>query len=298
MSRKRLFAVTLAVVLVGGSSAGGAAPAVEDPVVSTPGNEVAFRRDCADAEPYQVRAYAALRSEGGRAQALARVLAWRHAVQRDEVFVSLELVALELDAGSEWADAPFAMRMDASAGTGRRIVGTDYTEYGANTEPGVGEVRAFRADAAGRMAWLDFVEPTERGTLFDRLHNHAPDMRVSGTELGLSDSERRVSLGLTLTHGRSGEEIRLAGPAVRVPDRIWRATPPEPRAMGFLATINPFDEASVWAWLGNSVRYRHCVEERREAKRWFAAGAMPEKSGPDSGPAGGGHSTVTNPGLE
>ena len=69
--------------------------------------------------------------------------------------------------------------------------------------------------------------------------------------------------------------------------------------MGFLETLNPLDKGSVWAWLANSARYRHCIEERREAKRWFGAGAMPEKSGRHSRPAaGGGHSTVTNTGLE
>ena len=54
-----------------------------------------------------------------------------------------------------------------------------------------------------------------------------------------------------------------------------------------------------WACVADSARYRHCIEERREAKRWFGSGAMPEKSGRHSRPAaGGGHSTVTNTGLE
>lgn len=95
---------------------------------------------------------------------------------------------------------------------GWRVVGTDHPGYGTNPEPGVGEVRPFQAHAAGKMRWLDFVEPDEHETLLDRFHNHAPDMRVSATQLGLSESDRRAGLELTLTHGRSGEEIRLKGP--------------------------------------------------------------------------------------
>ena len=62
------------------------------------------------------------------------------------------------------------------------------------------------------------------------------------------------------------------------------------------------ERASVFAASASRVRAHGevgaGVEERRYAKRWFAAGPMPEKSGRDSGPAGGGHSTVTNTGLE
>ena len=257
MSRSRLFAAALGAALAGGLTAGGAEPGgnqTEDPIVSS-------------AESGVVR-YAALRSEDGRARALARFLAWRHAVQRDEVFVSVQLVAMELAAGPGWADAPFAIRMDAGSG-GRRIVGTDHTEYDANPEPGVGEVRPFRTDAAGKMRWLDFVEPDERETPLDRFHNHAPDMRVSATRLGLSESDRRAAVELTLTHGRTGEEIRLKGPDLQVPDRVWNLTPPEPKVMGLLETLNPFHRGSVWAWLANSARYGHCIDERRHAKRWF-----------------------------
>jgi len=84
---------------------------------------------------------------------------------------AVQLVALEPRRGPGWADAPFAIRMDASSG-GRRVVGTDHTGYGASPEPGIGEVRPFRTDAAGKMRWLDFVEPEERETPLDRFHNH------------------------------------------------------------------------------------------------------------------------------
>ncbi len=300
MSGSGLSAAALVLGLAGCSSVETVPDAAESehPIVQEPGTEVGFHRDCADATPYRVEAYAALRSEDGRARALARFYARRHAVQREEVFVGMALIAMEVDAGPAWADVPFAVRMDAGS-NGRRIIGADHTRYGANPTPGVGELRSFRSDALGRMSWLDFIEPTEPEAANDRSRNHAPEMEASATELGLTQSERRVLLGLTLAHRKADDEIRLEGPALHVPDRIWNATPPEPRAMGFLETLNPLDKGSVWAWLANSARYRHCIEERREAKRWFDTGAMPEKSGRHSRPAaGGGHSTVTNTGLE
>ena len=124
-------------------------------------------------------------------------------------------------------------------------------------------------------------------------------MRVNATGLGVWEADRRVALERAVTRGWAGEAIRLPGLVFPVRDRVWNATPPEPRTMGFLETINPLDEGSVWAWLTNSARYRHCVEERRAAKSWFGAGAMPKKSGRHSRhAAGGGQSTVTNTGLE
>ena len=233
-----------------------------------------------------MRAFAALRSEDDHARALARVYARRHAVQLDEVFVGLQLVALRVDAGAAWAGAPFAVRMDAHS-TGRRILGADHINYGANPERGVGEVVTFGADVDGRADWLDFVEPAEGEKLFDRRFNHSPQMEVTATELALSDSDRRVTLALTLTNARTGDEIVLAGPDMLVPDRIWNANPPKPRVLGFFQSLNPFDEGSVWRWMAHQARYDHCVEERRYAKGWFTAGVPTDPSGGEVSQASG-----------
>ena len=301
MSRSRSFPVALAVVLAGCATATDVPPRAaepQNPIVHEAGTEIGFHRKCADAEPFWAQAYGAFRSGDGRVRALANLHARRDPVRLTEVVVGMRLVAMQVDAGPEWADAPLALRMDARS-QGRRIVGADHAEYSANPAPGTGERRSFRTDARGRMAWLDFIEPTEPEGKTDRAYNWSPSMEVSATELGLTEPERRVLLDLTLTHRDTGDEIRLTGPSLRVPDRIWNETPPKPRVLGLVATLNPFDRGSVWAWLANSARYRHCIEERRAAKRWFGAGAMPEKSGRHSRPAaGGGHSTVTNTGLE
>ncbi|MDE0225518.1 MAG: hypothetical protein OXP28_10320, partial [Gammaproteobacteria bacterium] len=100
-----LFALVPA--LAGGSSADDANPdAAEshEPIVHEAGTVVEFHRKCADAEPYRVEAYAALHSEGDRARALATIYARRDAVRREEVFLGMRIVALQLQAGPEWAD--------------------------------------------------------------------------------------------------------------------------------------------------------------------------------------------------
>ena len=289
MSRNRYLAAALLAALTGGSSAAETkldASVPEEPIVHEAGTEIGFHRKCADVEPYQAWAYGALRSEDGRARALAGFYARRHAVQLDEIFVGLQLVALRVDAGAAWADAPFALRMDAHS-TGHRIIGNDHIDHGTNPERGVGEVVAFGADIDGRADWLDFVEPAQGEKLFERCFNHSPQMEVSATELALSDSDRRVTLALTLTHRETGDEIVLTGPALQVPDRIWDANPPEPRVLGFFESLNPFDEGSVWRWMAHQARYNHCVEERRYAKRWFTDGARADPGGREVAQASG-----------
>lgn len=270
MTRNGFFAVSLALVLASGSSGDDALPdtGAQDPIVQAAGTEVGFHRQCADADPYRVQAYASLQSQDGRARALARFYARRDAVRREEVFVGMNLVAMELEAGPKWGDTPFAMRLDASSSRGQ-VTGPDYTKYSTNPAPGMGEQRMFRTDGQGWMAWLDFVEPTEPEGKTERAYNWSPELEATATELGLDESERRVLLGLTFTHGETGAEIRLTGPALRVPDRLWNEIPPEPRMLGLFGMLNPFDEGSVWSWLSNAARYGHCVNERRYAKHWF-----------------------------
>ena len=271
MTRNGFFAVSLALALASGSSGDNALPDAEvrESIVHKAGTEVGFHRQCADADPYRVQAYASLQSEDGRARALARFYARRDAVRREEIFVGMSLVAMELEAGPEWGDTPYAIRLHASSSTAQ-VTGHDYTEYSANPAPGMGEQRMFRTDARGSMAWLDFVEPTEPDRKTDRAYNWSPELEATATKLGLHDSDRRVLLGLTLTHGETSAEIRLTGPALWVPDRLWNEIPPEPRTLGLFGMLNPFDEGSVWSWLSNAARYGHCVNERRYAKHWFS----------------------------
>ena len=269
MSSNGFPAMALALFLAGGSSADDAGTETqEDPIVHAPGTEVGFHRKCADAERYRVQAYAVLESSDDRARALAHIHARRDPVRREEIFVGMNLVAMQLEAGPDWSDTPYSIRLNACS-SARQIEGPDHTEYDANPEPGLGERRTFRTDAHGSMAWLDFVEPTEPEGRTDRSYNWSPPLETTAGELGIDESDRRVQLGLTLTHGATGAQIRLTGPALWVPDRIWYLTPPEPRRLGFFGMLNPFDEGSVWAALSNASRHGRCIDERRYAKLWF-----------------------------
>ncbi len=278
MSRFCFVAVALAMALGGLALASSGEPEAsepEEPIVHEPGNEVRFERDCSDAEPYRVQAYAALRSEDGRARALVNLYARRDAVRLDEVFVGMRLVAMAIDAGPKWAAAPFSIYMSARS-TDRMILGADHARFDANPAPGDGERRAFRTDGGGRMAWLDFVEPTEPEGETDRSYNWSPDLEVTATELGLADHDRSATLDLTVAHAQTDAEIRLAGPALWVPEKIWSQKPDKPKALGLFGMLNPFEKGSVWRWLAHGTRYGHCIDERRQAKRWFSEGAIRE----------------------
>ena len=270
MLRRGRFAAALVLGLAGASCAG-QAPAAEPghSFVHEPGTEIRFHRDCADAEPYQVEAYAALRSTDGRARALARFYARRHAVRREEVFIGMTLMAMEVDVGPTCRSRCAWKRVPTVAGSSERSTAdTARTPRPVSASSG----RSAPTRSAGCPCSTLSNRPNPKGGTIGRA-NHAPVMEASGTELGLTQAERRVLFGLTLARRPGDDEMRLEGPTLHVPDRIGKATPPEPRAMGFLETINPLDEGSVWAWLTNSARYRHCVEERREAKRWFRSTA-------------------------
>ena len=278
MSRFCFVAVALAMALGGLALASSGEPEAsepEEPIVHEPGNDVRFERDCSDAEPYRVQAYAALRSEDGRARALVNLYARRDAVRLDEAFVGMRLVAMAIDAGPKWAAAPVSIYMSARS-TDQMIHGAEHARYSANPTPGDGERRAFRTDGSGRMVWLDFVEPTEPEGETDRSHNWSPDLEVTATELGLTDHDRSATLDLTVAHAQTDAEIRLAGPALWVPEKIWSQKPDKPKALGLFGMLNPFEKGSVWRWLAHRTRYGHCIDERRHAKRWFSEGAIRE----------------------
>ena len=278
MYRFCLLGVAFAMASAGGTFASGAGPdavKADEPIVYEPRNEIRFERYCSDAEPYRVQAYAALRSGDGRARALVNLYARRDAVRLDEVFVGMRLVAMAIDAGPKWAAAPFSIYMSARS-SDQMIHGAEHARYSANPTPGDGERRAFRTDGSGRMVWLDFVEPTEPEGETDRSHNWSPELEVTATELGLTDQDRSATLNLTAAHAQTDAEIRLAGPALWIPERIWSQKPDKPKALGLFGMLNPFEKGSVWRWLAHRTRYGHCIDERRHAKRWFSEGAIRE----------------------
>ena len=70
---------------------------------------------------------------------------------------------------------------------------------------------------------------------------------------------------------RTGEVLRLPGPMLWVPDRIWHERAPKPKTLGLLDALNPFEEGGIWQTLARGTKYRACIEERRAAKRRFFA---------------------------
>ncbi len=256
-------AVIVAGALSTGLGAWAAAPA--SPVVYPADAEIRFERKCANADPHRVQAHAWFRAAERRALVLGNVYARRDPTRREEVFVGVRLVGMGLDGGPDWAHAPFSIRLEAVAGE-RRWSGPERAGYHGDPRLGAAPVR-FHGDALGRMTWLDFVEPGDAKPGDDRSHRFPPTLETTASQLGLGGPEHRVDLALTLTHAGTAETLRLDGPALRVPDRIWEIQ--APRSLGFFETLNPFERGGIWGALVDGARYDHCIDERREAKRLF-----------------------------
>ena len=250
-----------------------AAPAVAEegacPVYVVP-ETIRFECHCADSEAHRVQAYAQLESEDGRARALVVAYARHDAVRRDDIFIGLRLVALRVQGGEANAGAAWSVKMEARSASGG-YVGAEHPAYDANPARGEGERRAFRADASGALDWLDFTEPDDEGDRGIYPHNWSPEMETTVAALRLSDAHRHVALDLVVTATDTGEAVRLPGPMLWVPDRIWHERAPKPKTLGFLAALNPFEEGGVWQTLARGTKYRGCIEGRRAAKRRFAA---------------------------
>ena len=192
---------------------------------------VRFERHCADAEAYQVQAWAELRSANGRARALVRAYARHDPVRRNDIFIGLRLVGLRIEAGEGPVRSHWSIRMEAH-GAGGTYVDVEHSGYDSNPSRDEGEHRPFRADGTGALEWLDFPEPRDGKDGGGYPYNWSPEMETTAARLGLSDDLREVSLDLVLTQLGTGKSLRLAGPAVWIPDRIWHGRPPKPKTLG------------------------------------------------------------------
>ena len=103
----------------------------------------------------------------------------------------------------------------------------------------------FRADASGAFDWLNFTEPDDEGDRGTYPHNWSPEMETTVAVLRLSDAHRHVALDLVLTATDTGEAVRLPGPKLWVPDRIWHERAPKPKTLGFFAALNLFEEGGI-----------------------------------------------------
>ena len=235
-----------------------------DPVLHPPGGRIVFNRTCADEEPYRVKAYARMESPDGRARVVAAVLAGYRATGGRTVFIEVRLQRLRLEAGPEWRNTPYTMRLVAR-GAHAVVQGP---ESGGYVEDKVGE-RRFRTDETGAADWITFVEPDDEDEDTQRLHRFGPEMSIDVAGLGVQSPDDEFVLSLVLENETGGRTLELAGPGVRVPERIWAMDPPAPRSLGLLETLNPAQEGGLFDVLGRAWKYRKCIEERRTSKAFL-----------------------------
>ena len=268
-------AAVLAILLANGACATQtAAPIFDpDPVLHPPGRRIVFNRMCADEEPYRVKAYARMESHDGRARAVAAVLPGYRAVGGKTVFVDVRLQRLKLDGGPEWRNTTYTIRLVARSALGV----LEGIEFGSYVEDRVGE-RRFRTGGSGTADWMTFVEPGDEEKDFGRFYRHAPELGFKAPDLGVERPRDEFDLALILRNQSTGRTLELPGPRVRIPERLWAMSPPTPRALGLLATLNPTQEGGLFDVLGRSWKYRECIEERRVAKRFLGPYAHSARS--------------------
>ena len=264
--RVRRAAALLTVVVATGACAGSpAVPVFEpDPMLHPPGGRIVFNRMCADEEPYRVKAYARMESPDGRAQAVAAVLAGYRATGGKTVFVDVRIQRLKLNAGEHWRNANYTIRLTAR--TERAMV--EDSEVDRYVESAKGEIR-FITGEAGTADWITFVEPDDEGENFERFHRFAPELDFTDHELKVSGPRDEFDLTLILRNETNGRTLALAGPRVRIPERIWALEPAAAGTLGLLGMLNPVQEGGLFDVLGHNWKYRKCIEERRAAKRFL-----------------------------
>ena len=246
-----------------------------EPVLHPPGGRIEFSRRCADEDAFRVKAYARMESPGGRARAVAAVLAGYPAEGGDAVRVEVRLQRLKIDGGGGWRNAPYTIRLLTRSGSSE-LEGPAVGDFLENEE-----WRNFRMDGTGRADWITFVEPGEEADGAEDFHNESPDLGFEARDLGVTGPDGEFVLGLEIRNRADGEALRLHGPLVRIPERVWVMDPPAPRPLGLLETLNPAEEGGLPRFLGRAWKYRKCIGERRAAKRFlgpYVPGAEPGSS--------------------
>ena len=243
-----------------------------DPVVSSLGDVIAFSRHCADEKPYRVQAYALLEASSTQARALVQVQAGFSGVEQ---FISIVvgLEALALNAGADWGNRTFSLRLVLEPVAGTTVEGPalstwyDADEWSPPAEP---PMRRFTTTAKGQTRWLTFVEPGEEATEFDHDGHHVMEpMRIAVRDLALQDRYAPIALAIIIRDLANAEEIRMAGPSFLIPARIWTMQPPPPtaKALNLPQALNPMQEGGIANTVVRQWTYRGCIKERRQAKK-------------------------------
>jgi len=206
-----------------------------------------------------------LGSEDGHARALVLVYARRDGAHGCRIFIGVRLVAMRLE--TRRAAAKWAVSLEARTAAHHHI-GVRHPHYISCPDRGERRRRPFRTDAAGALDWLDYPESilgTWRGGY---PCNWSPKMETTTVTLGMTRNRRTVVLDLVLTETDSGNTVRLSGPEIRVPDRIWCEHPS--KTSGWFASLSLPAIRGLWQKLVRANRYREHVRERQRAKRDFA----------------------------
>ena len=272
----RTAAVLILLIANGACAAPPPAPVFDpDPMLHAPGGRIVFNRMCADEEPYRVKAYARMESPDARARAVAAVLAGYRATGGKTVFVDVRIQRLKLDAGDAWRDVEFAIRLAARS----EHAMVEGSEIGRYVEDAKGEIR-FGTDGSGSADWITFVEPDDEGETSNASILRA-GVGIHGPRAGGWGFADEFDLTLILRNKTNERTLELAGPRVRIPERIWTLEPPVPETLGLVDVLNPAQEGGLFDVLGRGWKYRKCIEERRAAKRFLGpyARALPGDGG-------------------
>ena len=235
-----------------------------DPTLHPPGGRIVFNRTCADEDPYRVKAYARMESHDGRARAVTAVLAGYRAIGGKAVYVDVRLQRPKLEAGPEWRNVDFTVRLVARSI--RQVL--DSREFDTYVDDMTGE-ESFRTDPPDAVDWITFVEPSEDNADSNRFYRFGPEMHFAARDLDVKRPQDEFDLALVLKNNTGGKTLELRGPAVRVPERIWVMEPPTPQALGLFKTLNPVQEGGLFDVLGRGWKYRECIKERRAAKAFL-----------------------------
>ena len=263
-------AAVLALLLANGACATSPAESdfEPDPVLHPPVGRIVFNRMCADEDPYRVKAYARMESQDGRARAVAAVLVGYRATGGKTVHIDVRIQRLKLDAGKEWRNADYALRLTGRSA--RRVLkGPMVGSYVGGPHGQNPVYRRLSTDEAGTADWITFVEPEDRAEDSDRFHYFGPELDLKAPDLEVEGPQDEFELALTLRNEASGQTLELPGPRVRVPERIWAMNPPAPQVLGLAKTLNPNQEGGLFSTLGRAWKYRKCIEERKTAKRFL-----------------------------
>lgn len=237
-----------------------------DPIVHPASGRIVFSRLCADENPYSVQAYARMASRDGRAQAAVAYHAGYRATGGKTVYIDLRLQRLKLSAGAGWENAAYSIRLIGRSGQ-RVVEGPKVRHYIHDADGREPVRRNFRTDATGTADWITFIESEDRREGADRFYRMGPELHFKTQDLQVDSPKQEIELTLALENEAAGETLALQGPRLRVPERLWAMTPPTPRALGVVQTLNPLQEGGLFNTLGRAWKYRKCIEERRAAKR-------------------------------